>query len=123
MQCYPTPFEDVKSLLELETGNRLEDMFSEFDETPIGVASLAQVHTATERLTGRKVAVKIQVGLIHRIIDCSDIIILPASPSQGIHGARVSAPKKHCSSILRVDPGPQHENHHDCPELGQTSFP
>jgi aarF domain-containing kinase len=49
----------------METGRPLDDMFSEFDETPIGVASLAQVHTATERLTGRRVAVKIQVRLVH----------------------------------------------------------
>ena len=60
-QCVPTAFEDVKALLESETGRPLSEMFSTFDENPIGVASLAQVHIATERSTGRKLAVKIQV--------------------------------------------------------------
>ncbi|KAF8313100.1 ABC1-domain-containing protein [Clavulina sp. PMI_390] len=59
-QCYPTPFPEVKALLERETGRPMDEMFSEFDENPIGVASLAQVHMATERSTGRKMAVKIQ---------------------------------------------------------------
>jgi hypothetical protein len=43
-----------------DTGMRTEDVFSEFNPEPIGVASLAQVHVATHRATGQKVAVKIQ---------------------------------------------------------------
>ena len=38
----------------------LSDFFSEFEERPIGAASLAQVHRATVRATGEKVAVKVQ---------------------------------------------------------------
>ncbi|CDO96398.1 unnamed protein product [Kluyveromyces dobzhanskii CBS 2104] len=38
----------------------LDEMFSEFDPTPIGVASLAQVHVAKLKSTGEKVAVKCQ---------------------------------------------------------------
>lgn len=56
-------------LLESEIGQPLEEMFSEFDENPIGVASLAQVHVATERVTGRKVAVKIQVWVAASNVD------------------------------------------------------
>ncbi|CAE6525179.1 unnamed protein product [Rhizoctonia solani] len=59
-QCYPTPIEDVKRLFLQDTGISLEDQFSEFDETPIGVASLAQVHIARDRVTGQQVAVKLQ---------------------------------------------------------------
>ncbi|CCO26215.1 ABC1 family protein YLR253W [Rhizoctonia solani AG-1 IB] len=59
-QCYPTPIEDVKKLFLQDTGISLEDQFSEFDETPIGVASLAQVHIARDRVTGQQVAVKLQ---------------------------------------------------------------
>ncbi|KAG8691923.1 hypothetical protein FRC11_004852 [Ceratobasidium sp. 423] len=59
-QCYPTPIEDVKKLFLQDTGISLEDQFSEFDETPIGVASLAQVHIARDRETGQQVAVKLQ---------------------------------------------------------------
>jgi len=59
-QCYPTPLEDVEKLFLQDTGISLLEQFSEFDETPIGVASLAQVHIARDRATGRQVAVKLQ---------------------------------------------------------------
>ncbi|KAG8724410.1 hypothetical protein FRC12_024320, partial [Ceratobasidium sp. 428] len=59
-QCYPTPLEDADNLFLQDTGISLLDQFSEFDETPIGVASLAQVHIARDKATGRQVAVKLQ---------------------------------------------------------------
>ncbi|CAE6478417.1 unnamed protein product [Rhizoctonia solani] len=59
-QCYPTPIDAVKQLFLQDTGISLEEQFSEFDETPIGVASLAQVHIARDRATGQHVAVKLQ---------------------------------------------------------------
>jgi aarF domain-containing kinase len=43
-----------------DTGMRIDDLFSDFEPAPIGVASLAQVHVATHKATGQKVAVKIQ---------------------------------------------------------------
>ncbi|KAG4220134.1 hypothetical protein PC116_g31387, partial [Phytophthora cactorum] len=43
-----------------DTGEELKDYFSEFSEQPIGAASLAQVHLATVKEDGRKVAVKVQ---------------------------------------------------------------
>ena len=41
-------------------GHALSDDFSSFDPTPIGVASLAQVHKAVLRPTNQSVAIKIQ---------------------------------------------------------------
>ena len=43
-----------------DTGHHIEDEFDDFQRTPIGAASLAQVHTAILKKTGQKVAVKVQ---------------------------------------------------------------
>lgn len=58
--CVPSTLEDIRALFYDDTGLQVEDVFSEFDPEPIGVASLAQVHVAKHRATGQKVAVKIQ---------------------------------------------------------------
>ncbi|KAI9320391.1 ABC1 family-domain-containing protein, partial [Dichotomocladium elegans] len=50
----------IRKLFLTDVGQPLDDLFDEFDFTPIGVASLAQVHRARLRSTGRRVAVKIQ---------------------------------------------------------------
>ncbi|KNZ77750.1 ABC1 family protein C15C4.02 [Termitomyces sp. J132] len=59
-QCEPTPYEFVDALFQTDMGMPLTEVFEEFDPTPIGVASLAQVHIAQHRETGKKVAVKLQ---------------------------------------------------------------
>ena len=60
MKAPKTSFEDVKSIVELELGQKLEDIYEEFDEKPIASASLGQVHRARLRSTGQIVAVKVQ---------------------------------------------------------------
>lgn len=52
MKAPTTNFEDVRSIIETETGKKLEDIFSEFSEKPLASASLGQVHKARLRSTG-----------------------------------------------------------------------
>lgn len=59
-QCPPSSISSLREMFKTDTGHELEDIFSEFDEQPLGVASLAQVHRAVLRDTGREVAIKFQ---------------------------------------------------------------
>ena len=52
-------FETVRATVEAELGAPLDEVFASFCETPLGAASIAQVHDAT-LLDGRRVAVKVQ---------------------------------------------------------------
>ena len=55
----PLDYADVKAQVETELGKPIEELFTEFDETPLGSASIAQVHRAILP-TGEVVAVKVQ---------------------------------------------------------------
>jgi aarF domain-containing kinase len=59
-QCIPTPLAEIDQMLRKDLGDGIDDLFLEFEPMPIGVASLAQVHRAIDRTTGRHVAVKVQ---------------------------------------------------------------
>lgn len=70
----PVDIEIIKSTIETQINSPIEDIFSEFDEKPLGSASIGQVHKAVLK-NGDKVAVKIQKPGMEEIIH-KDITIM-----------------------------------------------
>ncbi|MBI5040763.1 MAG: ubiquinone biosynthesis regulatory protein kinase UbiB [Gammaproteobacteria bacterium] len=63
----PFPGKQARALIEKAYGQPLEDIFTDFDETPLASASIAQVHTARLH-DGKKVVVKVVRPNILRVI-------------------------------------------------------
>lgn len=63
----PFPAEEVRAIIEAELGTPVKSLFSEFDDTPLAAASLAQVHRAVTR-NGRDVVVKVQRPGVREIV-------------------------------------------------------
>ncbi len=59
-QARPMSIKEVNQVFRMEFGKNLDEVFSEFNEEPIGVASIGQVHSAVLKENGQKVAVKVQ---------------------------------------------------------------
>jgi len=57
----PEPFEKIKPMIEGELGATIEDIFVDFDETPLASASIGQVHRAK---------LKTDDGLIDVVVKC-----------------------------------------------------
>ncbi|MBO7444001.1 MAG: AarF/ABC1/UbiB kinase family protein, partial [Methanobrevibacter sp.] len=55
-----TPFEEIKEVIETQLGQSLDEVYSEFEEEPLGSASIGQVYKAVLKENGEKVAVKVQ---------------------------------------------------------------
>lgn len=64
----PIPFETIKEIIESELDDDMENLFAEFEEKPIGSASIGQVHKAKFH-NGTEVAVKVQKPGVEELID------------------------------------------------------
>ena len=82
----PMDMDTVREVVERELAHPLEELFSEFDETAVGSASIAQVHRAVLEETGQVVAVKVQrprvvetvtedLAILERIVDLYDLVV------------------------------------------------
>lgn len=65
----PTPLYELEAMFRSETGSSFAEAFSEIDEKPLGVASLAQVHKARDRKTGQWLAIKLMHPQVERFSD------------------------------------------------------
>jgi predicted unusual protein kinase regulating ubiquinone biosynthesis (AarF/ABC1/UbiB family) len=67
-QVPPVSSTQIKEVIELELGGKVEDIFAEFDDSHIAAASFGQVHQAV-LLSGEVVAVKVLRPGIEKIIE------------------------------------------------------
>ncbi len=70
-----TPFEEMKEVIETQLDQPLDEVYSEFEEEPIGSASIGQVYRATLKENGEKVAVKVQKPGSYELV-ASDLKIM-----------------------------------------------
>lgn len=77
-QCTPSSFEMIDRLCQNDLGLPISELFQSFDPVPIGVASLAQVHRAVDRKSGRDVAVKVMHPTLEEYleVDTRTVVIM-----------------------------------------------
>jgi ubiquinone biosynthesis protein len=78
----PDSPETVRETISIELGQRIEDLFTEFDDKPLASASIGQVHKA-KLSNGDQVVVKVQhAGIEHKILGDLDIMSVLADLAQ-----------------------------------------
>ena len=71
----PFPAHAARKIIETELGVMLENLFAQFDDTPLASASIGQVHRA-QLQDGREVALKVQRPGIQKVIEVDLEIML-----------------------------------------------
>ena len=96
----PSPFVEIKALIERELERPLKEVFAEFSEVPVASASVGQVHFAT-LLSGEKVAVKVQhPGIEERVAVDFEIMEPMVRFVENLFAAsRVWQPREHLMEI------------------------
>ncbi len=80
-QVKPFEYEKAVTIIESETGRRIEDIFETIDRNPIGSASIGQVYKAKLR-SGEDVVVKVQRPGVKELVD-TDLRILTEVAKKG----------------------------------------
>ena len=95
-------FDLVRQTIEAEMGQRLDELFSEFDETPLASASIGQVHRA-RLLPGDRVVVKVQhAGIEHKIRKDLDILAALAELAELIPEFKNYRPRETTAEFQRT---------------------
>ena len=86
-----TPFDEIREVIEGELGQPLEEVYSDFNEEPLGSASIGQVYKATLKENGMDVAVKVQKPGIREVIEPDVVVLnkLAGTIDKHISGSRV----------------------------------
>ncbi len=86
-EVHPLPYEEMEKLIEQELKRPAKEVFKQIDKTPLGSASIAQVHRAT-LLNGSDVVLKIQRPAIQqKIWEDMDILYYLAHKTE--HSAKL----------------------------------
>ncbi|MBW2367743.1 MAG: AarF/ABC1/UbiB kinase family protein, partial [Deltaproteobacteria bacterium] len=85
----PHPFEEIRSIIESELQNPIDDLFSQFDAQPIASASIGQVHKG-RLLTGEAVAIKVQRPGIEKVVEVDLEIMLHLATLMERHVAEMA---------------------------------
>ncbi|HET6403492.1 MAG TPA: AarF/UbiB family protein, partial [Candidatus Thermoplasmatota archaeon] len=99
----PSPFDEVRALIEEELGRPLAEVFDEFSETPVASASVGQVHFARLK-TGERVAVKVQhPGIQERVrVDFEIMEPMVRFVENLFAASRVWQPREHLLEVQQM---------------------
>ncbi|MGD9644199.1 MAG: ABC1 kinase family protein [Pirellulales bacterium] len=95
-------FDRVRQTIEAEMGQPLEEIFAEFEETPLASASIGQVHRA-RLVSGERVVVKVQhTGIEHKIRKDLDILAALAELAEMIPEFKNYRPRETTAEFQRT---------------------
>lgn len=99
----PSPFPEVRALIEEELGRPLADVFDEFAEVPVASASVGQVHFARLK-SGEAVAVKVQhPGIQERVrVDFEIMEPMVRFVENLFAASRVWQPREHLLEVQQM---------------------
>jgi len=99
----PVPFAQVRAILDAELKRPLGELFTSIEETPIGSASIAQVHRAV-LVTGERCVIKVQRPGIEKIVrvDLEIMAYLATKLENHAEGWRVHQPSAVVAEFSKV---------------------